>query len=32
MYGLQMDVLRPLEDYDRVHAEIERRLGGPAAA
>lgn len=27
MYAYQMDVPQPLEMYDRVHAEVERRLG-----
>lgn len=31
MYAFQMDVLQPVEDYDRVHDEIERRLGGKLA-
>jgi hypothetical protein len=31
MYGYSMDVPMPVEMYDRVHAEVERRLGSPMA-
>ena len=31
MYAYSMDVLQPLESYDEVHAEVERRLGGKPA-
>ena len=27
MYAYEMDVARPLEEYDRIHAEIETRTG-----
>jgi hypothetical protein len=27
MYAYEMDVARPLEEYDRIHAEIEGRTG-----
>ncbi len=31
MYAYQLDVPMPLEVYDRVHAEVERRLSGDLA-
>jgi hypothetical protein len=31
VYGYSMDVPMSLEVYDRVHAEVERRLGSPMA-
>ena len=31
MYAYQLDVPMPLEVYDRVHAEVERRLTGDLA-
>lgn len=30
MYAYQVDVMMPVEMYDRVHAEVEKRLGGLA--
>ncbi|MDQ6648882.1 MAG: hypothetical protein M3Z02_01985 [Actinomycetota bacterium] len=29
MYAYQMDVAQPIEMYDRVRPEVERRVGGP---